>query len=42
MELALACMRLPEQLDLAINDLQVKNICDLTYEIACKIGEFWN
>ena len=40
-ELALAILRLPEQLDLAVTDLQINKVCDLIYEIACKIGDFY-
>ena len=31
-------LRLPEQLDLAIGDLQINRVCDLVYDIAVKIG----
>ncbi len=37
-ELALTVLRLPEQIDLAITDLQINRICDLVYDIAVKIG----
>lgn len=37
-ELALTILRLPEQLDLAIADLQINRVCDLVYDIATKIG----
>ena len=40
-ELALTVLRLPEQLDLAVNNLQVKQICEHTYDMATKISEFW-
>jgi len=40
-ELALAILRLPDQLELTVKDLQLNRICDLVYEIAEKIGEFW-
>lgn len=40
-ELALALLRLPEQIDLAMTDLQLNRITDLLYEIAVKIGEFY-
>lgn len=40
-ELALAILRLPEQLELAVTDLQINRVCDLVYEIACKISEFY-
>ena len=39
-ELALTVLRLPEQLDLAIADLQVNRICELVYDIAVKIGQY--
>ena len=41
-ELALTILRLPEQLELALSTLQLNCICDLLYEIAVKIGEFYN
>lgn len=41
-ELAISILRLPEQLELAIADLQINRICDLIYEIAVKIGDFYN
>jgi arginyl-tRNA synthetase len=41
-ELALTILRLPEQLELALSNLQLNCICDLLYEIAVKIGEFYN
>ena len=34
-------LRLPEQLELAINDLQLNRLCDLLYEISTKIAEFY-
>ena len=40
-ELALSVLRLPEQLELAINDLQLNRICELLYEISTKIAEFY-
>jgi arginyl-tRNA synthetase len=40
-ELALTILRLPEQLDLTLNDLQLNRLTDLLYEIAVKIGEFY-
>ena len=39
-ELAMTILRLPEQLDLAINDLQINRVCDLVYDIAVKIGQY--
>lgn len=41
-ELALCILRLPEQIELALNDLQMNRICDQLYEISVKIGEFYN
>lgn len=41
-ELALTILRLPEQLELAVNDLQVNRICDLVYDIAVKIGQYYS
>jgi arginyl-tRNA synthetase len=41
-ELALTILRLPEQLDLAINDLQINRVCDLVYDIAVKIGQYYS
>lgn len=40
-ELAIAILRLPEQLELAVSDLQINRVCDLVYEIAVKIAEFY-
>jgi arginyl-tRNA synthetase len=40
-DLAVAILRLPEQLDLAVTDLQINKVCDLIYEIACKIADFY-
>jgi arginyl-tRNA synthetase len=40
-ELALAILRLPEQLELAVTDLQINRICELVYGIAVKIAEFY-
>jgi arginyl-tRNA synthetase len=40
-ELALSVLRLPEQLELAISDLQLNRLCDLLYEISTKIAEFY-
>lgn len=40
-ELALSVLRLPEQLELAINELQLNRLCDLLYEISTKIAEFY-
>lgn len=39
--LAITLLRLPEQLELAINDLQINRLCDQLYEISTKIGEFY-
>lgn len=41
-ELALAILRLPDQLELTVKDLQLNRICDLIYEISERIGDFWN
>lgn len=41
-DLALAILRLPEQLELAVSDLQINRVCDLVYEIAVKIAEFYS
>ena len=41
-ELALAILRLPEQLELTVNELQLNRLCDLLYEIATKISEFYS
>lgn len=41
-ELALTILRLPEQLDMAANDLSVNRICDLVYDIAVKIGQYYS
>lgn len=40
-ELALAILRLPEQLELAVSELQLNRLCDLLYEISVKIAEFY-
>jgi arginyl-tRNA synthetase len=40
-ELALALLRLPEQIELAMTDLQINRLTDQLYEIAVKIGEFY-
>lgn len=40
-ELALTILRLPEQLEMAVNDLQINRVCDLTYDIATKVGQFY-
>ena len=40
-ELALTILRLPEQLDLAIDKLQINCICDYIYDIAVKIGQYY-
>ena len=40
-ELALAILRLPEQIDLAMTDLQMNRLTDQLYEIAVKISEFY-
>jgi len=38
----LTVLRLPEQLDLAIADLQINRVCDLVYDIAVKIGQYYS
>ncbi len=40
-ELALSLLKLPEQIELALHDLQMNRICDQLYDISCKIGEFY-
>ena len=35
-------LRLAEQLELTLSDLQLNRLTDLLYEIAVKIGEFYN
>jgi arginyl-tRNA synthetase len=40
-ELALTLLRLPEQIDLTLADLQLNRLTDLLYEVAVKIGEFY-
>jgi len=40
-ELALAILRLPEQLEQAVSDLQLNRVCDLLYEISIKIADFY-
>eukprot|EP00347_Sterkiella_histriomuscorum_P022853 403336906 len=40
-ELALTLLRLPEQIDLALTDLQLNRLTELLYETAVKIGEFY-
>jgi arginyl-tRNA synthetase len=40
-ELALTLLRLPEQIELAIADLQLNRITDILYEISSKVGEFY-
>jgi len=41
-ELALTILRLPETLNEASSTLMANRICDQLYEIATKIGEFYN
>ena len=41
-DLALALLRLPEQVDLAANDLRLNMLTDLLYEICVKISSFYN
>ena len=40
-ELALTLLRLPEQIDLTLTDLQLNRLTELLYETAVKIGEFY-
>lgn len=40
-ELAMAILRLPEQLELAVSELQINKVCDFIYEIACQIQAFY-
>ena len=35
-------MRLPEQLDLACSELMVNRVCELIYDIAVKIGQYYS
>ena len=35
-------LRLPEQLEMAIKDLQVNRVCEMVYDIAVKVGSFYN
>jgi len=41
-DLALTILRLPETLAAASSELMANRICDQLYEIATKIGEFYN
>jgi len=34
-------LRLPEQLDMAVNDLLINRVCEMLYDIAVKVGQFW-
>lgn len=40
-ELALALLRLPEQIDMAMTDLMLNRLTDQLYEISVKVGEFY-
>lgn len=40
--LALTILRLPEYIDNVFNDLQINKICNILYETAVKIGEFYS
>ena len=40
-ELALTLLRLPEQIDLTLTDLQINRLTDLLYEISVKFSEFY-
>ena len=39
--LAMLLLRLPEYVDNVFNDLQINKICNMLYDISCKIGEFY-
>ena len=40
-ELALTLLRLPEQIEITLNDLQINRLTDLLYEISVKFSEFY-
>lgn len=40
-ELALALLRLPEQIDMAMTELMLNRLTDQLYEISVKMGEFY-
>ena len=33
--------RIPESIDMALNDLAINRLCDLLYEISVKVSEFY-
>jgi len=39
--LALTLLKLPEQIDMMVADLQPNKLCDLIYDISVKFGEFY-
>jgi arginyl-tRNA synthetase len=41
-ELAVTLLRLPEQIDLVLQELQINLICNQLYEISQKVGEFYS
>jgi arginyl-tRNA synthetase len=40
-ELALSLLKVPEQIELALQDLQINRITDQLYDISCKMSEFY-
>lgn len=40
--LALTMLRLQEQIDFFLDELQPNKLCDLLYDMAVKVGEFYN
>ena len=40
-DLAITVLRLPEQLDLAIDKLDVNRVCELVYDIATKMSSYY-
>lgn len=40
--LALLLLRLPEYVDSVFSDLQINKICNMLYDMSCKIGEFYH
>ena len=41
-DLALTLLRLPEQIELTLSDLQLNRLCDLVYDISVKFSEFYS
>jgi len=41
-DLALTLLRLPEQIELTLSDLQLNRLCDLLYDISVKFSEFYS